>query len=141
MTENKKYYAISFTVIILEILISFFIDISLEAHCAFLVTYIFPLFLRHPDIEEYKANPRRRLAFVSVLFSFQNLLERRIANEFKYKDIVVRQLPGIIFLLIVMLISPEISKLIGGILGALAFELVFYIYSKQSNLSGYEDDL
>jgi len=133
----KRYYAFTLPAICLAFLLLGFTTLSLEQVVPFLLVYSFAVFLEHPRISEYRENPRKRLAFVSVVFSAWNSLNMNLPEKLKYREKYLTHGVGVILSLILLIIDFNFSRVFGIVFGVLIFEIVFLFYIRLTP----EDDL
>lgn len=133
----KKYNMVILPAILVVFLLLVYSPLTLDLALPFLMMYSFASFLEHPNISSYKENPRRRLAFVSVVFSIWNSLNLRLPEEMKYRTLVLTHGPGLLFSLLFVLFNFSFFKLLAIVLGIVVFEMVIRIYFKLIS----EDDL
>lgn len=139
MIDNniKKYNLVILPAIIVVFFLLAYSPLSIEVALPFLLVYSFAAFLEHPNINSYKESPRRRLAFVSVVFSLWNSLNLHLPEDMKFRTLVLTHGPGVIFSLIFIVFGFSFFKLLSLVVGIAAFELVIKLYFKLVS----EDDL
>lgn len=133
----KRYYTFTLPVILLAFLLLLFSPLVLEVIIPYLLVYTFAVFLEHPNINTYRENPRKRLAFVSFVFSLWNTVNLKLPENIKYREKILTHSVGIIVSLVLLLLDFSLVKLLAIVLGVVTFELVFYLYIKLS----HEDEL
>lgn len=123
MKNLKIYYATIISVLILEGLVDFLFNFPIEFHLAFLIPFIFSIYLIHPDIEAYKAKPRNGFSFSRLLFTFENYLIEKIP-ESNFKKYLVMYIPSFIFFLIFCLMQLNFVIVPVYLIGVVIVELI-----------------
>ncbi len=118
--DKKKYYISLFILFIIQGLVDYFFDIPLEYHLSYLVPLVFSLYLTHPNIEEYKKNPRRFYSFSRALFAYHDLLSKKFENH-KHRDVIVTFVPSLTFFCLLLLLQLNFFLVFAYLLGLAVF--------------------
>ncbi|OIQ15686.1 MAG: hypothetical protein BM556_17160 [Bacteriovorax sp. MedPE-SWde] len=125
-----KYHLATLPIIFLASILLLFTSISIDTLLPFFITYTFAAFFEHPNINSYKENPRKRLAFVSVLFSIWNFLNLNIKEGIRYRELILTHATGLCYGLVFVLVDFSVGSLIALFFGAILFEVSFRLYSR-----------
>ncbi len=129
MTKLKLYYIHSLPLVLVTIIFS--VLWGNVAYCvAFLIGYVFPLFLMHPDIKEYREKSNGGLGFVNVVYSAYDFADEWSRDK-KFHELFSRHFPSACFYGIYFLITwSSIVELVLYIVGMFSFEFMFRLYKK-----------
>lgn len=110
------------------------IGFSFSSFIAFLIGYVFPLFICHPNLKEYRSKHVGRFGFVNLIYSSIDFIEEKTTEvSDKYKAYINRHFTSILFYGIFFIITwPSIFDFFCYLLGVVVFEAFYFLYRKKS---------
>lgn len=131
MKNMKIYYGTILGVLIIEAAVDFLVSIPFEYHLSFLIPFVFSIYLKHPNIEEYKKKQRYGMSFSKLLFNGEVYFNEKLPPS-KFKDRLVLYLPSFIFFMAFCLIQLNFLLTAGFVLGMVVFEASDRLINKLS---------